>query len=302
MDIEIVTKSNKKFRLSDIGMEATDFIAGSIKHEVYSSSIEGRHGLVDYGADYRDRTITVPFIFYPQELHDFAHGRDELFEYLTGTDSFYIRELRRPRRKQYEFVKPIKTDLPQKVKQTDDEYVNGKQYLVRLSSVIELDQSHSSATGKLEFTTTMLPFAETRYTTMQLNSQGYDENTDLHGTADNIDFDNTKYVFTESRFNVFNAGNVAVEPESMYLKITVKGINAPNNFSIRNRTTGRTLTVNKAVTGTLVINGIDVKLNNINVLRDTNLTFINIAAGMNDFEISGGTFGSIEFDFRFYYK
>lgn len=302
MDIEIVTKDNKKFRLSDIGMTATDFIVSSIKQDVYSESIEGRHGLVDYGADYRDRTITVPFLFYPNELHEFSHGRDELFEYLTGTESFYIRELRRPRRKEYQFVKPLKSDLPKWMPQTESEYVNGKQYLVRLSNIVSLDQEEHRAKGTLEFTTTMLPFAETRYTTMQLNAQAYDENTDLHGTADNIDFDNTQYAFTTNTFTVFNAGNVTVQPESMYLKITVKGVSASSSFSIKNLTTGKTLTVNKAVSGTLILDGLNIKLNNINILRDTNLTFIDIAPGLNNFSIIGGTFSSIEFDFRYYYK
>ncbi|UXR73294.1 phage tail family protein [Staphylococcus sp. IVB6238] len=302
MDIEVVTKDNKVFKLSDIGMIATDFIVSSIKHEVYSQSIEGRHGLVDYGADYCDRTITVPFLFYPNELHEFSHGRDELFEYLTGTESFYIRELRRPRRKEYDFVKPLKTELPKWVPQTESEYVNGKQYLVRLSNVVSLDQEESRAKGTLEFTTTVLPFAETRYTTMQLNAQAYDENTDLHGTAENIDFDNTRYVFSSNSFTVFNAGNLTVQPESMYLKITVRGVSASSSFSIKNLTTGKTFTVNKAVNGTLILNGLDVKLNGINILRDTNLTFIDIAPGFNNFEITGGTFSSIEFDFKYYYK
>lgn len=301
MDIELTFSNGKIMRLSQLGFDVRDIIISSINMETYSSNIEGRHGRVDYGADYRDRTISVPFYFKPYDLHDFAHARDELFEYLTGAEGFYLRELRKNKREDYKFVKPTRDSIAILEKYTGD-YVNGKRYFVRLRNVITIDQQESYAKGTLEFETVALPFAETFYTTMQLNNTGFSE-TEGYGLVDGINTDYDKYKFTTNDFYVWNAGNVDVEPESMYLKITLKGVTSTDILSISNYTNGSVYyhrpSLNNA---TIVIDGLDVKVNGVNALRDTGLSFLKVSKGRNQFNIKKCTFESIEFDFRFYYK
>lgn len=300
IDAEIV-KGTKSYKISNntltgTSLEVLSFVVGSISKTSYKTDIEGR-GVVNYGYDYMTRKITLIVQAKADYGHDVAHLRDCISELFDG--QYYIREMRNNYNTvEYESIGSKTGDM----ELISSEYVDGKQYFVENLSEITIDDQKYINEFTVELTTVDLPFAQTRYTTMQLNAQAYDENTDLHGTADNIDFDYTQYAFTTNTFIVFNAGNVTVQPESMYLKITVKGVSASSSFSIKNLTTGKTFTVNKAANGTLILNGLDIKLNGINVLRDTNLTFIDIAPGFNNFEITGGTFSSIEFDFRYYYK
>lgn len=300
IDAEII-KGTKKYKISDneltgTSLEVLSFIIGGISKNSYRAEIEGR-GVVNYGYDYMTRKITLIVQAKADYGHDVAHLRDCINELFDG--QYYIREMRNNYNTvQYETIGSKAGDMTL----ISSEYVDGKQYYVESLSEITIDDQKHINEFSIELTTVDLPYAQTRYTTMQLNAQAYNENTDLHGTADNIDFDNTQYAFTTNTFKVFNAGNVTVQPESMYLKITVKGVSASSSFSVKNLTTGKTLTVNKAVSGILILDGLNVKLNNINILRDTNLKFIDIAPGLNNFSITGGTFSSIEFDFKYYYK
>src|SRR5699024_6112886 len=50
------------------------------------------------------------------------------------------------------------------------------------------------------------------------------EKDGIYGLADDIHIDYQKYVFEENNFSVYNAGNVEIEPESMYIDIIVSGL------------------------------------------------------------------------------
>src|SRR5699024_11685806 len=78
------------------------------------------------------------------------------------------------------------------------------------------------------------PFWVSLYTTKELNDTGYDAIVEKYGLVDSINSDNTKYKFTESNFSIWNAGNVTVEPETVYLKITATGTNV--GLEIRSKT------------------------------------------------------------------
>lgn len=110
---------------------------------------------------------------------------------------------------------------------------------------------------------------------------------------------------TSQKFSIYNAGNVTVEPEGMmYLKTFIMGLTTNDKpFIIRNKTTNEEFILNKAGVGNnLLIDGLNVTLNNVNVLRDTNFNFIKLESGLNEFEIIGGIYSGLYFDFRFYYK
>src|SRR5699024_8540531 len=102
-----------------------------------------------------------------------------------------------------------------------------------------------------------------------------------------------------NNFSIWNAGNVTVEPETMYLKITVTG--TLGKLEIRNKTTGDFFKVNAAFSRTLIIDGMSTQLKGTNVFRDTNRRYISLASGANQFEVIG-QYTDIEFDFRYYYK
>ena len=473
MDVEIVKKNGRKFRLSDYGV-VKDFVVDSIDREVVRDSVDGRPGSLEYGVYDGDRSISVPFILKAKDLHDYAHLRDELYSLLGDREPFYIREMRRPKTLQYDFV-----GFGQKPKwssQTDNEYVNGKQYLVRLDNALSPSQKGIRGEVTLEFVTSGLPYAETTYTTLELHDSGYSATAEKYGLVDDIDDEKVKYRFiqdvksnfipksdtrvsgnmsswrprgtnvtmnasvqseswyllqvqnsgtyiaTESdllafdliageeytltyyaqpsalitemnynwlirsgqpnlklpspkvtlnhgirtgttyynkyditftaeftgkcsvliggklasgtqsflyfsyprlykgaeskswsevipdggttSFTVYNAGNVTVEPESMELRIRFRNAKNLGEIKLVNKTTGETFstTADVGLTRHFEINGMVVKSGAKNIFRDTNRLFVRLEPGINEFEFSGATFDSLDFNFKFYYK
>lgn len=300
MDIEITKQDGHKFTLSELGLYVTNSVISSIQMDEQYQTIEGRTGLVDHGAEYRSRMIKVSFVAKPYDGHNFAHLRDKIFEHLTDTKPFYIREMAKVNIDGYDFV-----DMHEKAKDFDDKskYVNGRRYLVRLVNTIEPDNGYDNFKGELEFRTVRLPFAETVYTTTELHDSGFSSTANKYGLVDNIDTRKVKYRFTENEFTVYNAGNVDVEPESMELMIQANYLTTSGNFTIRNKTTGEEIVLKRESNRShFRIDGMKTLLGLINVFRDTNKRFIRLVPGGNHFEILNGTFDEIWFRYRFYYK
>ena len=301
MDAEIIYDNGERFKLSDLSVEVTDFkVSSMVKQSVYED-IEGANR-VDYGAEYKHRTISIPFIMKAYDLHDFAHLRNEIFAKVDSLESFYIREMRRPIRRQYEFVNF--NEKPKEREGTNNQYVDGKQYQVRLVNVIEIEQRGVKGVGELVFETTESPYAQSVYTTLDLHDSGYSATAEKYGMVDNIDDEKVKYRFTENEFTVYNAGNVSIRPENMRLNIIARNVHSSGNFTIRNKTTGEEIVLQRESNGShFRIDGMIIRLGNImNIFRDTNRRFISLAPGDNEFEILNGTFDEINFDFKYYYK
>ena len=111
-------------------------------------------------------------------------------------------------------------------------------------------------------------------------------------------------VAINSQFTVYNAGNVTVEPESMELRIRFRNARNLGEIKLVNKTTGETFstTADVGLTRHFEINGMVVKSGAKNIFRDTNRRFIRLAPGINEFDFSGATFDSLDFNFKFYYK
>ncbi len=105
-------------------------------------------------------------------------------------------------------------------------------------------------------------------------------------------------------FTVYNAGNVTIEPESMMLNIIANTVYTDGDFTIKNLTTGEVFIFKASLSGvSLLLRGVNVLVSSINNrFRDSNKQFISLAPGDNEFEVSGGTFNHIRFDFKYLYK
>ena len=105
-------------------------------------------------------------------------------------------------------------------------------------------------------------------------------------------------------FTVYNAGNVTVEPESMELRIRFRNAKNLGEIKLVNKTTGETFstTADVGLTRHFEINGMVVKSGAKNIFRDTNRRFIRLAPGINEFDFSGATFDSLDFNFKYLYK
>ena len=293
----IVERNGKKVKLSDLGVIVKDFIVSSVEFEEHHEDIEGMAGGVDNGVSIGRRSISVPVTFKSYDLLDFPLLRDKLFDLFHPSGYIYVQEMRRQKTLSYDFV-----DFGQKPKYedgTENVLVGGKRYKVRIASPFDFEQFKTYGSAVLEFKTVGLPYSESVYTTKELNDSGYSALVEKYGLVDSINSDNTKYKFTERNFSIWNAGNVTVEPEMMFLEIIVTG--SDGNLEIRNKTTNDILIVNANHGGTFDVKGMTMRMAAINVFRDSNKRYIRLASGANEFEIIG-QFTDITIDFRFYYK
>lgn len=269
------------FKLYDLNMKELPFPEGVKPLDIFVSSVnkrrlteefEGRSGTLNYGYDYGERSVDLSLWLEAHDTIDYRLIRNELYAFFDTHDVFYIEETRVPSR-------VLKVTI-------DESYIPER-----------INQTHSSV--EISCRTLDSVFWESKYTTLELHDSGYSATAEKYGLVDSINSDNTKYKFTDGNFSIWNGGNVTVEPETMYLKITATGTNGA--LEMQNKATGDTFKVNASFGGDLVIDGMNIKLNGVNVFRDTNKRYIRLASGKNDFEVIG-QFTDITIDFRFYYK
>lgn len=301
IDAEII-KGTKKYKISNneltgTSLEVLSFIIGGISKNSYRTEIEGR-GVVNYGYDYMTRKITLIIQAKADYGHDVAHLRDCINELFDG--QYYIREMRNNYNTvQYETIGSKAGDMAL----ISSEYVDGKQYFVESLSEIAIDDQKHINEFSIELTTVDLPFAESRYTTLDLQNNRYSNDPPIFGMTDNINQDMLNYKFATYEFDVWNAGNVAVEPGTMYLKISSPVLSIPEKMTITNATTLQSMVITNPISGgKFELNGMSIKINNVNILRNTNYNFIKLAPGKNTIRITGASYNEISVDFKFYYK
>ena len=273
-------------------------MSSGIKKRTGSEYSDGRPGRINYHSEDEYRTVTLTLQATAEDIHDITHLRDAVNELFDG--ELLLREMR---------IKSVEVEYESMGQRTGElqletpEYVNGKQIKVAMVNSPEIDDTTLLSTFTVEFETTESPYFETIYTTLELHDSGYSATAEKYGLVDNIDDEKVKYRFTENTFTVFNAGNVTVEPESMFLDIRCRFVQAPDGFSIINKTIGDVFEFNYPVNGShIVLDRMNVRYGAVNGFRYTNRRFISLAPGNNEFEINGATFESITINFKFLYK
>ncbi len=290
MDVEITKQDGKTTRLSDIGITVQDFVVSSISVEGIYSEIEGRSGLLDYGAVMGSRTITVPFYYKAADLHDVPLLRDELYSLIISSKSFYIRELRRD------------------IYQTgENKYIGGKRYLVRITGEFDIEQTFKYGFGEMVFETTELPFAESIGTTQDIGGDGLLHSDELWGYGMGLMYGEElqSYTHESDNFYIYNAGNVGIHPFEQHLTIDISDVEGSvNGFELINKTTGDVFRVNEQVNSDarILLEGPNITRNGLQYLRKTNRKYITLAPGLNEFNIGKASKARVKFDFRFYYK
>ena len=117
---------------------------------------------------------------------------------------------------------------------------------------------------------------------------------------------NIKYVHTKRKFQIYNGSTDTVTPIHRHQIITTMNINAPNGFTLHNKTTGDKFVYKKKIrdTDTVVLNGVYPFKNKQHCGIDTNHEYITLAEGYNDFEVLGDgvEVKEIKFTFNFVYR
>ena len=268
---------NKKEIPFPDGVIPLEIFVGSVGKERSVDTVDGRPGVVDYGFNYIDRPVSLFLRIKATDAVDFRLLRNEVFATFDVGSAFYVAE----------------ADVPSRVLKVvvDESYIPDR-------------LTEEYADFDINCRTLDSVFWETRYTTLELHDSGYSATAEKYGLVDNIDDEKVKYRFTSNNFTVYNAGNVAIEPESMYLRIIASYVESSGDFTIRNNTTGDEFVLKRASNVNHVrLIGMGISLGSItNIFRDTNRRFISLAPGDNQFEILNGTFEEIRFEFKYLYK
>ena len=259
------------------GLMPLDIFVSSISKKRATEEIEGRNGVVDYGTNYVDRSVELSMWINSADTIDYRLLRNEIYALFDTGNAFYIEETRVPSRV---------------LKVAVDESFIPDRLTIRNASVDVTCRTLDSV------------FWESKYTTLELHDSGYAHSAEKYGLVDNIDDEKVKYRFTSNNFTVYNAGNVTVEPESMYINILFWYCSIPDGkMTIKNLTTGDVLEINRTENRRHIRqDGINITVGGVNRFRDTNRRFISLAPGDNRFEITGATFDEARIDFKYYYK
>ncbi|WP_256218907.1 phage tail domain-containing protein [Staphylococcus equorum] len=260
-----------------VGVKPLDLFVSSIEKERKEQQIDGIPGVVDYGFNYKQRDASMTFW-----LRHF-HGEHDYFLMKSEIDSMFD---------SHDYIYASHNALPSRViKLTVDGSYEPERITGSMYANLEVD---ARITG--------LPFWRTKYTTQEIESSGYSAIAEKYGMADGINQDNAKYSFETKTFNVWNGGNVTVDPRNMILLIKMFYVNGTG--SITNKTTGDKFTIindwkgnHLSIESTKII-----KATNVNALRDTNRKFISLVPGNNEIEVTGLDFTKVEFTFPYYYK
>ncbi|MFA2589988.1 phage tail family protein [Bacillus mobilis] len=267
----VQTLSGKKYVLEELGIMTRDFNPQSPSPVHSFETVEYRHGTIDRGTVYGQRTINCSFYFKAVDMWDYALLRDEVFRLFDSREAFYIIDQRNP----------------------------GKRWLVKYSSPYSIEQNWKYGFFEIDFVTVKLPFAESIGTTMD----DFTFDSDLWQIGQGLVAEDTKYTHNTTSFQIYNAGHVTIDPKSMPLKIYFTG--GSNSLQIKNKTTGDlwSYASNTMLGDWILLDGVKVTRSGFgSIFGKTNFGLITLKPGWNDFELIGpkGEW-KIEFNFRFYY-
>ncbi|MBO1583146.1 phage tail domain-containing protein [Bacillus sp. XF8] len=293
MDVQFTKLNGQSIKLSEINVQAQDFRVGSIETRPNYIDVNGSNGRIFTGSTFGVRTITVPFYFKAQDLLDVAMIRDKLFEVITSTEPFYIRELRRL-----------------EYQNGENQFVGGKRYKVMLSSTFDIEQTFKYGFGELTFETSELPFAESIGKSSDIQRYGVDSTSGLWGIGMGIISEDASHIYEHQvvsgqQFKIYNPGSIPVHPFEQELKLVISDVvGSAAGFKIINVTNFSTATINVPLTSKdiVIYSGPNVGRNGLAFLRNTNKDFIELVPGWNTFEVFNCTSATVYFDFRFYYK
>lgn len=267
-----------------------------------SENVRGRPGRNRTTRYHGVRKLQLKMLLNAKSETDTIILRDELAAILDDVEDFYIYEQVSTG---YGFELPGETSFKSSIDQLKWHPHMYKRWKVERINNDGIEWVGYKGKRVIEFETSDLPYAETPFTSLDIQSM---DKSWLDGRLawqlGIADWNNPlpSYTFNSNIFNVLNGGNVKIDPRCMPLKITLKGTFS-SSVTIRNNTTGEVFTYNGSLTSsdTLILNGVSYLKNGAHITGSTNKKLISLAKGNNSFSITGGTVTSISFEFPFYY-
>ncbi|KON69634.1 hypothetical protein AKG34_13340 [Peribacillus butanolivorans] len=256
-------------------IDTSDFLKLSLfepsppKRNPNYQDIEGRRGSLLFSNSLTNRTVSVECLFIARDVSDFILKRDEANALFDSEEPYYIIDSRQPF-KRWKVV----------LESNDPEYQRNR--VGKLNLTFTAIDGMSESTGS-----TQVPFSFA---------------SGAWGMGQNLIADDLLYTFNTTKFKVYNAGDIEVDPREKPMTITYSG--ASENLRIHNITTGEEFryTGNTNSHDKIILDRVYVKRNTMSVYKNTNRVSIKLKKGWNEFVISGNSSSfEIAFDFRFYY-
>jgi len=259
------------YNMKDIGVIVNRLVIESPSPIHHRERIEGVDGYIDLGTEYGGRNILADCTLTAVDLLDYALARDEVFRIFDSKQPFYL----------------LPDESP------------GKRILVKYDSPYSMARVADIGEFSLTFVSNDAYFESIGTT---LDPKTFD--AEVWQVGQGLTVDETKYTHTTKTFQIYNAGDVTINPRMHPLVIEYKGQSL--NLSIKNLTTGDEWVYSESIAPLEVvrIDGIRSFKDNDSIFSKTNHKLITIQPGWNDFEISGPVgFDEFEisFSFRFYY-
>lgn len=265
-------KNNKFLSLKDdLGFECIEFERKAPQLNVEYQEFSGSNGSREVNSSFKPFTIEVKLFVEFKNMFDYQLKETELYAFLSEKDSYFIMTDREP----------------------------GKRYLVHPSSIDLEDIGIRYATYNIVFNA-FKGCSESLSTTLSEFSLSNEWQF-----SQNLESADYEYEFDVSRFQVFNAGDFAIDPRENELKITLQG-ESLGNATIFNRTTGERFIYypefSTNLGQTVTLDRVYPKLNGVNRGIDTNLSLITLVPGINEIEIQNVANVKSSWDFRYLYK
>ena len=226
----------------------------------------------------KDRTVSliVSVISYHESDVDWRLKRDRVYAFFRNLGVFYVAEAEQP-------YKLLKVTI-------DADY-----------NYDQLNQDWARAEIPLKIIDT--PFKQSLHTTLDIDSEGVRWNDKWgYGMGLSSDSSEWKYKFTNTNPRFYNAGTEdikLIQQKGSLIRLIPK--ESVPWLEISDGTTTFRLNRQTTIDSPLTLKGHQIRVNNANVLDQTNREFLTIKKGWNNWQIRGISKFEIEIDYRFLY-
>ena len=264
------------FPVDDLGfgLKSLDINIGPVIYEnIYTSSSRADQLVKRYP---KDRDVSINAMFTAYNTVDWRLKRDRVYSFFRNLGVFYIAESYQP----YKLLKVI----------VDESY--------------EVDRP-VTRWGLAEIPLKIIdtPFKQSLHTTLDIDSEGVRWNDKWgYGMGLSSDSEQWKYKFTNTNPRFYNAGTEdikLIQQKGSLIRLIPK--ESVPWLEISDGTTTFRMNRQTTIDSPLTLKGHQIRVNNANVLDQTNREFLTIKKGWNNWQIRGISKFEIEIDYRFLY-
>ena len=256
------------------GSRALEINVGPVIYEnVYSQSRRADTLVKRYA---KDRQVSIVLMVSGMDETDFRMKRDVLYSFFRNLGIFFVAEEQQP----FKLIKVI----------VNDDY--------------DIDrQTPEIAMPEIPLKIIDTPFKQSLHTTLDIDSEGVRWNDKWgYGMGLSSDSEQWKYKFTNTNPRFYNAGTEdikLIQQKGSLISLIPK--ESVPWLEISDGTTTFRMNRQTTIDSPLTLKGHQIRVNNANVLDQTNREFLTIKKGWNNWQIRGISKFEIEIDYRFLY-